>query len=94
MLSNEMPRNSNGFELIGGMENGRLQLSTQIKDPLVVNKALQLSEASLRMNVDRHIDISVPTAMDVPGVAVPFDGKIPNQLMLSTDRFVFRTKML
>lgn len=75
MLSNEMPRNSKGFELTGGMDNGRLHLSSPIDDPLVVNKALQLSEASLRMNVDRHIDISVPTAMNLPGVVVPFNGK-------------------
>lgn len=79
MLSNEMPRNSKGFQLTGGMENGKLHLSTPIEDPLVVNKALQLSDASLRMNVDRHIDISVPTAMNLPGVVVPFNGKhIPN----------------
>jgi len=75
MLSNEMPKSSKGFTLKGGMDNGKLFLNTPISEPLVVNKALQLSEASLRMNVDRHVDISVPTSMQLPGINVPFTGK-------------------
>lgn len=76
MLSNEMPRSTAGFVLKGGLvDSGHLQLTTPITEPLVVNKALQLSEASLRMNVDRHIDVSVPTTMQLPGVNVPFNGK-------------------
>lgn len=76
MLSNEMPRSTAGFVLKGGLvDGGHLQLSTPITEPLVVNKALQLSEASLRMNVDRHIDVSVPTTMQLPGINVPFNGK-------------------
>eukprot|EP00111_Clytia_hemisphaerica_P008017 TCONS_00023302-protein len=76
MLSNEMPKSSRGFIMKGGMDGGRLHLSTPIVEPLVVNKALQLSEASLRMNVDRHIDVSVPTTMTLPGVNVPFNGDL------------------
>ena len=76
MLSNEMPKSSRGFIMKGAMDGGRLHLSTPISEPLVVNKALQLSEASLRMNVDRHIDVSVPTTMILPGVNVPFNGKL------------------
>ena len=71
-----MPRSTAGFVLKGGLvDSGHLQLTTPITEPLVVNKALQLSEASLRMNVDRHIDVSVPTTMQLPGVNVPFNGK-------------------